>query len=105
MQIFPITRRKTYGVKVGHIQVGGGAPVVVQSMTNTDTADIAGTVTQCKELAEAGSVWFRITVHMPTSAAAVAQIVALLREAGCAAPIIGDFHYNGHFLLTKYPDC
>src|SRR5258706_735757 len=105
MQIFPITRRKTVSVKVGHIQVGGGAPVVVQSMTITDTADIAGTVTQCKELAEAGSELVRITVNMPESAAAVAEIVARLRDAGCVAPIIGDFHYNGHVLLTKYPDC
>jgi len=105
MQIFPITRRKTVGVKVGHIQVGGGAPVVVQSMTNTDTADVAGTVAQCKELAEAGSELVRITVNMPGSAAAVAEIVARLRDAGCVAPIIGDFHYNGHVLLTKYPDC
>src|SRR3981189_1152574 len=105
MQIFPITRRKTVGVKVGHIQVGGGAPVVVQSMTNKDTADVAGTVAQCKELAEAGSELVRITVNMPASAAAVAEIVARLRDAGCVAPIIGDFHYNGHVLLTKYPDC
>jgi (E)-4-hydroxy-3-methylbut-2-enyl-diphosphate synthase len=105
MQIFPITRRKTYGVKVGQFQVGGGAPVVVQSMTNTDTADIAGTVAQCKELADAGSELVRITVNMPESAAAVAEIVARLRDLGCTAPIIGDFHYNGHVLLTKYPDC
>ena len=105
MQIFPITRRKTYGVKVGQYQVGGGAPVVVQSMTNTDTADIAGTVAQCKELADAGSELVRITVNMPESAAAVAEIVARLRDLGCTAPIIGDFHYNGHVLLTKYPDC
>src|ERR1700682_6183818 len=105
MQIFPITRRKTYAVKVGQFQVGGGAPVVVQSMTNTDTADIAGTVAQCKELAEAGSELVRITVNMPESAAAVAEIVARLRDLGCVAPIIGDFHYNGHVLLTKYPDC
>src|SRR5882724_1458651 len=105
MQIFPITRRKTVGVKVGHIQVGGGAPVVVQSMTNTDTADIAGTVAQCKELAEAGSELVRITVNMPESAAAVAEIKKRLLAAGCNVPIIGDFHYNGHVLLTKYPDC
>jgi len=105
MQIFPITRRKTVGVKVGHILVGGGAPVVVQSMTNTDTADIAGTVAQCKELADAGSELVRITVNMPESAATVAEIVTRLRDLGCAAPIIGDFHYNGHVLLTKYPDC
>src|ERR1700723_2508933 len=105
MQIFPITRRKTYGVKVGQYQVGGGAPVVVQSMTNTDTADIAGTVAQCKELADAGSELVRITVNMPESAATVAEIVTRLRDLGCVAPIIGDFHYNGHVLLTKYPDC
>jgi (E)-4-hydroxy-3-methylbut-2-enyl-diphosphate synthase len=105
MQIFPITRRKTYDVKVGQFQVGGGAPVVVQSMTNTDTADIAGTVAQCKELADAGSELVRITVNMPESAATVAEIVARLRDLGCTAPIIGDFHYNGHILLTKYPDC
>jgi (E)-4-hydroxy-3-methylbut-2-enyl-diphosphate synthase len=105
MQIFPITRRKTYGVKVGQYQVGGGAPVVVQSMTNTDTADIAGTVTQCKELADAGSELVRITVNMPESAATVAEIVARLRDLGCDAPIIGDFHYNGHILLRKYPGC
>jgi (E)-4-hydroxy-3-methylbut-2-enyl-diphosphate synthase len=105
MQIFPITRRKTYGVKVGQYQVGGGAPVVVQSMTNTDTADIAGTVAQCKELSDAGSELVRITVNMPESAATVAEIVARLRDLGCTAPIIGDFHYNGHVLLTKYPDC
>jgi (E)-4-hydroxy-3-methylbut-2-enyl-diphosphate synthase len=105
MQIFPITRRKTYGVKVGHVQVGGGAPVVVQSMTNTDTADVAATVAQCKELAEAGSELVRITVNMPESAAAVPEIVARLRDLGCNAPIIGDFHYNGHVLLTKYPNC
>ena len=105
MQIFPITRRKTYGVKVGQYQVGGGAPVVVQSMTNTDTADIAATVAQCKELADAGSELVRITVNMPESAATVAEIVARLRDLGCTAPIIGDFHYNGHVLLTKYPDC
>ena len=105
MQIFPITRRKTVGVKVGHILVGGGAPIVVQSMTNTDTADIAATVTQCKELADAGSELVRITVNMPESAATVAEIVTRLRDLGCVAPIIGDFHYNGHVLLTKYPDC
>ena len=105
MQIFPITRRKTYGVKVGQYQVGGGAPVVVQSMTNTDTADIAATVAQCKELADAGSELVRITVNMPESAAAVAEIVARLRDQGCTTPIIGDFHYNGHVLLAKYPDC
>src|SRR6201996_4525013 len=100
-----IQRHKTVGVKVGHVQVGGGAPVVVQSMTNTDTADIASTVAQCKALSDAGSELVRITVNMPESAATVAEIVARLRDLGCTAPIIGDFHYNGHVLLTKYPDC
>src|SRR5580693_9438276 len=105
MQIFPITRRKTYGVKVGQFLVGGGAPIVVQSMTNTDTADIAGTVAQCKELADAGSELVRITVNMPESAAAVAEIKQRMLDAGCTAPLIGDFHYNGHVLLTKFPGC
>src|ERR1700739_3348118 len=88
-------RKKTYGVKVGHVQVGGGAPIVVQSMTNTDTADVAATVAQSKELAEAGSELVRVTVNVPEAAAAVPEIVARLRDQGCAAPIIGDFHYNG----------
>jgi (E)-4-hydroxy-3-methylbut-2-enyl-diphosphate synthase len=100
-----IQRHKTHGVKVGKIQVGGGAPVVVQSMTNTDTADVASTVKQCLELAQAGSELVRITVNMPEAAAAVAEIKKRLLDAGCDVPIIGDFHYNGHVLLTKYPDC
>src|ERR1700689_5285193 len=98
-------RHNTVGVKVGKIQVGGGAPVVVQSMTNTDTADVAATTKQCLELAQAGSELVRITVNMPEAAAAVAEIKKRLLDAGCDAPIIGDFHYNGHVLLTKYPDC
>src|SRR5271168_3236350 len=98
-------RHKTVGVKVGKIQVGGGAPVVVQSMTNTDTADVAATTQQCFELAQAGSEIVRITVNMPEAAAAVAEIKKRLLDAGCDVPIIGDFHYNGHVLLTKYPDC
>ncbi len=98
-------RHKTVGVKVGKIQVGGGAPVVVQSMTNTDTADVASTVQQCFELAQAGSELVRITVNMPEAAAAVAEIKKRLLDSGCDVPIIGDFHYNGHVLLTKYPDC
>src|SRR5579862_2770521 len=98
-------RRKTYGVKVGRVQVGGGAPIVVQSMTNTDTADVESTLKQTLELAEAGSEIVRWTVNMPEAAAAVSEIVARLRDVGCTAPIIGDFHYNGHVLLTKYPDC
>src|SRR5437667_73957 len=98
-------RRKTYGVKVGHVCVGGGAPIVVQSMTNTDTADIESTFKQTMELAEAGSEIVRWTVNVPEAAAAVPEIKKRLLDAGCRAPIIGDFHYNGHVLLTKYPAC
>jgi (E)-4-hydroxy-3-methylbut-2-enyl-diphosphate synthase len=95
----------TVGVKVGHVQVGGGAPIVVQSMTMTDTADAAATATQCIELAEAGSDLVRVTVNLPEAAAAVPEIKRRMLDAGCTAPLIGDFHYNGHLLLTKYPDC
>jgi (E)-4-hydroxy-3-methylbut-2-enyl-diphosphate synthase len=98
-------RRKTYGVKVGHVQVGGGAPIVVQSMTNTDTADVESTLKQTLELAEAGSEIVRWTVNVPEAAAAVPEIKKRLLAVGCNVPIIGDFHYNGHVLLTKYPDC
>ncbi len=98
-------RRKTYGVKVGHVRVGGGAPIVVQSMTNTDTADIETTLKQTLELAEAGSEIVRWTVNVPEAAAAVPEIKKRLLDAGCRAPIIGDFHYNGHVLLTKFPEC
>jgi (E)-4-hydroxy-3-methylbut-2-enyl-diphosphate synthase len=101
----PEKRHVTVGVKVGKVQVGGGAPVVVQSMTNTDTADAAATAQQCLELAQAGSELVRITVNMPEAAAQVAEIKQRLLDAGCDAPVIGDFHYNGHVLLTKYPDC
>jgi (E)-4-hydroxy-3-methylbut-2-enyl-diphosphate synthase len=98
-------RRKTYGVRVGHVLVGGRAPIVVQSMTNTDTADVATTFKQTMELAEAGSEIVRWTVNVPEAAAAVPEIKKSLLDAGCHAPIIGDFHYNGHVLLTKYPEC
>lgn len=98
-------RHDTVGVMVGHVQVGGGAPVVVQSMTNTDTADILGTARQIIELAEAGSELVRITVNLPEAAAAVGEIVKRVRDAGCVAPIVGDFHFNGHKLLTEYPKC
>ena len=98
-------RRKTYGVNVGHIRVGGGAPIVVQSMTNTDTVDIETTLQQTLELAEAGSELVRWTVNVPEAAAAVPEIKKRLVDAGCNVPIIGDFHYNGHVLLTKYPSC
>ena len=98
-------RRKTYGVKVGHVRVGGGAPIVVQSMTNTDTADVESTLQQTLELAEAGSELVRWTVNVPEAAAAVPIIKKRLLDAGCNVPIIGDFHYNGHVLLIKYPEC
>src|SRR6201986_2750601 len=101
----PLPRRKSVPVKVGNVQVGGGAPVVVQSMTNTDTADILATTQQCLQLASAGSELVRITVNVPEAAAAVPEIKKRLLDAGCNVPIIGDFHYNGHVLLTKYPDC
>src|SRR5689334_2198552 len=96
---------RTVGVKVGRVQVGGGAPVVVQSMTMTDTADAPATAAQCVELAEAGSEMVRVTVNTPEAAAAVPEIKARMLDAGCAAPLIGDFHYNGHLLLTKFPAC
>ncbi|MFZ0640171.1 MAG: flavodoxin-dependent (E)-4-hydroxy-3-methylbut-2-enyl-diphosphate synthase [Candidatus Acidiferrales bacterium] len=98
-------RHKTVGVKVGKVQVGGGAPVVVQSMTNTDTVDAASTAKQYLELAQAGSELVRVTVNIPEAAAAVPEIKQRVLDAGCDTPLIGDFHYNGHVLLTKYPDC
>jgi len=96
---------KTVGVKVGRVHVGGGAPVVVQSMTMTDTADAQATAVQCVELAEAGSEMVRVTVNLPEAAAAVPEIRKRMNDLGCDAPLIGDFHYNGHLLLTKFPGC
>src|ERR671913_1152561 len=96
---------KTVGVRVGRLQVGGGAPVVVQSMTMTDTADAAGTARQCIELAEAGSEMVRVTVNLPQAAEAVPEIKRRMLDAGVTAPLIGDFHYNGHLLLTRHPSC
>ncbi|MCS3904276.1 (E)-4-hydroxy-3-methylbut-2-enyl-diphosphate synthase [Methylohalomonas lacus] len=101
----PRSRRGSVGVKVGSVQVGGGAPIVVQSMTNTDTADIEATARQIHQLAAAGSELVRITVNSEDAAAAVAPIRDRLEKLGCRVPIVGDFHYNGHTLLTKYPDC
>jgi (E)-4-hydroxy-3-methylbut-2-enyl-diphosphate synthase len=92
-------------VKVGPVQIGGGAPVAVQSMTNTDTPDVETTSRQCIELAQAGSELVRITVNLPEAAAAVPAIKQRMLDAGVTAPLIGDFHYNGHILLTRYPDC
>jgi (E)-4-hydroxy-3-methylbut-2-enyl-diphosphate synthase len=100
-----LQRKDTIPVMVGGVQVGGGAPVVVQSMTNTDTEDALSTATQCIELAEAGSELVRITVNTPRAAECVPEIVSRVRDAGVSAPIIGDFHYNGHRLLTKVPGC
>jgi (E)-4-hydroxy-3-methylbut-2-enyl-diphosphate synthase len=103
-----IRLHKTVGVRVGGprgVQVGGGAPIVVQSMTLTDTADARGTAAQCVELAEAGSEMVRVTVNLPEAAVRVAEIKQRMLDAGCTAPLIGDFHYNGHLLLTQHPDC
>src|SRR5215212_5585233 len=100
---------RTVGVRVGGtatgVQIGGGAPVAVQSMTMTDTADAAATGQQCIELAEAGSEMVRITVNLPEAAAAVPEIKQRMLDAGVTAPLIGDFHYNGHLLLTRFPEC
>ncbi|HUF48316.1 MAG TPA: flavodoxin-dependent (E)-4-hydroxy-3-methylbut-2-enyl-diphosphate synthase [Vicinamibacterales bacterium] len=100
----PIRLHKTVAVRVGAVQVGGGAPIVVQSMTMTDTTDAAATARQCVELAEAGSEMVRITVNTPEAAAAVPEIRHRILDAGCRAPLIGDFHYNGHLLLTRFPE-
>ena len=98
-------RRDTIAVKIGDVQVGGGAPIVVQSMSNTDTADVEATTQQTLELWEAGSELVRITVNNNAAAKAVPEIRKRLDAAGCDVPLIGDFHYNGHQLLTNYPDC
>jgi (E)-4-hydroxy-3-methylbut-2-enyl-diphosphate synthase len=98
-------RRISRPVAVGGVRIGGGAPVVVQSMTNTDTEDAASTARQVEALARAGSELVRITVNTPEAAAQVPRIREFLDRAGCAVPLIGDFHYNGHKLLTQYPDC
>ena len=100
-----IVRKKTVGVMVGNVQIGGGAPIVIQSMTNTDTADIESTTQQILELARAGSELVRVTVNNEESAEAVPHIRDRLEKAGCSVPIIGDFHFNGHKLLEKYPAC
>ncbi len=101
----PAPRRASVAVRVDGVTVGGGAPVVVQSMTNTDTADVAGTAKQVAELARAGSELVRITVNTPEAAAAVPRIRERLDMMGCAAPLVGDFHYNGHTLLEREPAC
>jgi (E)-4-hydroxy-3-methylbut-2-enyl-diphosphate synthase len=101
----PLTRRHTVTATICGVQVGFGHPIVIQSMTNTDTADIPATVQQVADLARAGSELVRVTVNNDASAAAVPAIVDSLQRMGLSVPIIGDFHYNGHLLLARYPDC
>ena len=100
-----LPRRATRRTRIGHVELGGGAPIVVQSMTNTDTADADATVRQVAQLAEAGSELVRITVNSPEAAAQVARIKDRLSAMGVSAPLVGDFHFNGHRLLTQFPDC
>src|SRR5271155_2752681 len=100
-----LERRKSVTVKVGNVRVGSSAPVVVQSMTNTDTADVHGTIQQVAALATAGSELVRVTVNNDAAAVAVPAIVEGLAKLGIDVPIVGDFHYNGHLLLKKYPEC
>src|SRR5690625_4062137 len=98
-------RRKTVSVNVGDVMIGSDYPIVVQSMTNTDTADVESTVEQIKQLHEAGSEVVRVTVNNEEAAQAIPDIVQRLRHDQCSVPIVGDFHYNGHLLLTRYPEC
>src|ERR1700678_937629 len=100
-----IARRKSVNVNIGGVIVGSGAPVAVRSMTNTDTADIESTVQQIAALARAGSEMVRVTVNNDEAAQAVPYIVEQIAAKGWKTPIIGDFHYNGHMLLRKYPEC
>ena len=98
-------RKTTRQVRIGDVVVGGGAPIVVQSMTNTDTADAGATVEQVCDLARAGSELVRITVNTAEAAAQVARIREELARRDCAVPLVGDFHFNGHRLLSQYPEC
>src|SRR6201992_1919047 len=100
-----IRRRSASVVDVGGVKVGSEYPIVVQSMTNTDTADVTGTVNQVMALAKAGSELVRVTVNTDEAARAVPKIADTLNLYGVRVPIVGDFHYNGHLLLRKYPDC
>src|SRR6266568_9442812 len=100
-----IKRRQSYTAKIGNVRVGSDAPVMVQSMTNTDTADVASTVKQVADLARAGSEVVRVTVNNDDAARSLPEIVDRLADVGVNVPIVGDFHYNGHLLLKKYPDC
>ena len=103
--VSPWTRRSSVVVNVGGVAIGGENPIVVQSMTNTDTSDVAATVTQTMALAAAGSELVRVTVNDEAAAQAVPEIVERLSDEGVDVPIVGDFHYNGHLLLAKYPGC
>src|SRR6202165_3420045 len=98
-------RRVSVPVKIGNVWMGGEHPIIVQSMTNTDTADVVSTVNQTMALAQAGSELVRVTVNTEAAAQAVPKIVETLDKFGVRVPVIGDFHYNGHLLLKKYPDC
>ncbi len=105
VQALTMTRRKSHPVKIGNRFIGGDHPIAIQSMTNTATENVTATVSQVKELAEAGSEIVRVTVNTRQAAAAVAAIKAELERIGVDVPLVGDFHYNGHILLTEYPDC
>lgn len=101
----PVPRRHTFPVTIGTVTIGGGNPIAVQSMTNTDTADARGTAAQVIALAEAGSELVRVTVNTPEAAKATPEIVRRVRDGGVEAPIIGDFHFSGHLLLSEFPEC
>lgn len=105
VKVGPQQRRESVAVRVGSVMVGGGRPVVVQSMTNTDTADLKATVKQAQQLAAAGSELVRVTVNTRQAAAQLANIREQLDAAGCRVPLVGDFHFNGHRLLAQYPEC
>lgn len=100
-----LKRRQTHQVQINHVTVGSSAPVVVQSMTNTDTANAEGTALQVKELSDAGSEMVRITVNSPEAASKVAEIRQRLDDMGYNTPLVGDFHFNGERLLAEYPEC
>src|SRR5262245_32673439 len=105
MRAETIERSRTRQVDVAGVRIGGGAAIVVQSMTNTETADVGAPVAQVRELANAGSELVRITVNTAEAAAAVPAIRERLDATACTVPLVGDFHFNGHKLLTDYPDC
>ena len=105
LNVTELKLHRTIGVSVGEVQIGGGAPIAVQSMTSTDTANVAATAEQSMELAQAGSELVRITVNVPPAALAVPEIKRRLKQEGFTTPLVGDFHYNGHQLLARYPEC